>query len=108
VIRKRTRSDYEFSDLGQELTWRLCWQHTAMLIDDRRGNCVWDISGISRQQAEQIAAGLAARHWPPDAARMPGSPRPTRRDRGMDAASSEDLAGAAVRPAGQAGGRARQ
>ena len=42
-----------------------------MLIDDRRGNCVWDITGISRQRAGQIAAGLAADHWPPDAARLP-------------------------------------
>ena len=71
VIRQRTRSDYEFPDLGQELTWRLSWQHTTMLIDDRRGNCVWDITGISRQRAGQIAAGLAADHWPPDAARLP-------------------------------------
>jgi hypothetical protein len=71
VIRQRTRSDYEFPDLGQMLTWRLSWQHTTMLIDDRRGNCEWDLTGISRQQAEQIAAGLAARHWPPDAVRLP-------------------------------------
>ena len=71
VIRQRTRSDYEFPDLGQMLTWRLSWQHTPMLIDDRRGNCEWDITAISRPQAEQIAAGLAARHWPPDAARLP-------------------------------------
>jgi hypothetical protein len=71
VIRQRTRSDYEFPDLGQMLTWRLCWRHTAMLIDDRRGNCEWDITGTSRRKAEQIAAGLAACNWPPDAARLP-------------------------------------
>jgi hypothetical protein len=71
VIRQRTRSDYEFPDRGQMLTWRLSWKHTPMLIDDRRGNCEWDITGISRQQSEQIAAGLAAGHWPPDAARLP-------------------------------------
>lgn len=71
VIRQRTRSDREFPDLGQMLTWRLWWQHTPMLIDDRRGNCEWDITGISRQQAEQIAGGLAAGHWPADAARLP-------------------------------------
>lgn len=71
VMRQRTRSDYEFPDLGQMLTSRLSWQHTTMLIDDRRGNCEWDITGISRQHAEQIAAGLAASHWPPDATRLP-------------------------------------
>jgi hypothetical protein len=47
------------------------WQHTPMLIDDRRGNCERDLTRISRQQAEQIAAGLATGHWPPDAARLP-------------------------------------
>ena len=36
---KHTRSDYEFPDLGQMLTWRLYWQHTPMLIDVWRGNC---------------------------------------------------------------------
>jgi len=58
VIRQRTRSDYPFPDLGQMLTWRLSWQHTAMLIDDQRGNCEFDIT--------------------PDAARLPwvASPHP--------------------------------
>ncbi len=42
-----------------------------MLVDDRRWNCEWDIAGIRRQQAGQIAAGLAAGHWPADAARLP-------------------------------------
>ncbi len=36
-----------------------------------QGNCEWDLAAISRQEAEQIAAGLAADHWPPDAARLP-------------------------------------
>jgi len=49
------------------LTWRLSWIHTAMLIDDRRGTCDWDITTISCREAEQIAAG----RWPPDAARLP-------------------------------------
>jgi hypothetical protein len=40
------------------------WQHNAMLIDGRRGNCVWDIAGVSRPQAEQIAAGMAAGRGP--------------------------------------------
>ena len=42
-----------------------------MLIDDVRGNCIEDITEISRRGAGQIAAGLAARHWPADAARLP-------------------------------------
>ncbi len=57
VIRQRTRSDYPFPDLGQMLTWRLSWQHTAMLIDDQRGNCEWDITPVTREKAGQIAAG---------------------------------------------------
>jgi len=60
------------------LTWRLSWQHTAMLIDDQRGNCVFDITPVTREKARQIAAGLAARDWPPDAAALPwvASPYP--------------------------------
>jgi hypothetical protein len=42
-----------------------------MLVDERRGNCIEDIAEISREEAEQIAAGLAARAWPTDAARLP-------------------------------------
>ena len=53
------------------MTWQLCWQHTPMLVDDRRGNCIEDIAEVGREEAEQIAAGLAARCWPPDAARLP-------------------------------------
>jgi hypothetical protein len=71
VIRQRTRSDYPFPDLGQAMAWRLWWEHTPVLIDDVRGNCIEDITEISRRGAEQIAAGLAARHWPADAARLP-------------------------------------
>lgn len=77
VIRQRDRSDHDypdighFPDIGQQMIWQLWWEHTTMLIDDRRGNCVWDITEISRAEAEQITAGLAARNWPPDAARLP-------------------------------------
>jgi hypothetical protein len=42
-----------------------------MLVDDRRGNCEWDLAEISRAEAGQIAAELAHRHWPADAARLP-------------------------------------
>ena len=72
MIRQRTRSDHEFPDLGQMLTWQLCWKHTPMLVDDRRGNCEW---GPHRDQppagTSRSRPGLAARHWPPDAARLP-------------------------------------
>ena len=77
AIRQRTRSDHDypdighFPDIGQAITWQLWWQHTPLLVDDRRGNCIEDIAEISRAEAEQIAAGLAARSWPPDAARLP-------------------------------------
>jgi hypothetical protein len=71
VIRQRTRSDHDYPDIGQQMTWRLWWEHTAMLVDDARGNCDYDLDEISRDEAGQIAAGLAARHWPPGAARLP-------------------------------------
>ena len=69
VIRQRTRSDYEFPDLGQMLTWRLSWQHTTMLIDDRRGNWEWDLTGIEppASRADRRRAGgppLAAGRGP--------------------------------------------
>ena len=51
------------------MTWRLCWEHTAMLVEEAHGGADADIAEISRAEAEQITAGLAARHWPPDAVR---------------------------------------
>ena len=42
-----------------------------MLAGDVRGNCIEDITEISRRGAGQIAAGLAAPPWPADAARLP-------------------------------------
>ena len=36
------------------------------------GDQVEDLAEIGREEAEQIAAGLAARSWPPDAARLYG------------------------------------
>jgi hypothetical protein len=53
------------------MTWRLRWEHTAMLVEEAHGGADADIAGISRAEAEQITAGLAARHWPPEAARLP-------------------------------------
>ena len=77
VIRQRDRNDHDYPDIGhfpdtgQQMTWRLWWEHTAMLVEDARGSCDYDLAEISRGEAEQIAAGLAAPHWPPDAARLP-------------------------------------
>jgi hypothetical protein len=77
VIRQRTRSDHDylgsghFPDRGQQMTWQLCWEHTSMLVEEAHGGADEDIAEISRAEAEQIMAGLAARHWPPQAARLP-------------------------------------
>ncbi len=76
-IRQRDRSDYDypgighFPDTGQQMTWRLWWEHTAMLVEEARDGCDFDLAEISRGEGEQIAAGLTAGHWPPDAARLP-------------------------------------
>ena len=71
VIRRRTRSDYPYPDRGQMMTWRLRWEHTAMLVEEAHGGADADIGEITRAGAEQITAGLAARHWPPEAVRLP-------------------------------------
>jgi hypothetical protein len=76
VIRQRTRSDHDypgfghFPDRGQQMTWRLCWEHASMLVEEAHGGADADIAEINRAEAEQITAGLAARYWPPDAARL--------------------------------------
>jgi hypothetical protein len=71
VIRQRTRSDYPDPDLGQQMTWRLCWEHTTMLAEEAHGGADANIAEITRAEAEQITAGLAARYRPPEAARLP-------------------------------------
>jgi len=77
VIRQRDRSDHDypdvghFPDIGQQMTWQLWWKHTAMLVEEAHGGCDYDLTEISRAEAEQIAATLAAHYWPPDAARLP-------------------------------------
>ena len=60
-----------FPDIGQQMTWQLCWEHTPKLVEEAHGGADEDIAEISRAEAEQITAGLAARYWPPDAARLP-------------------------------------
>jgi hypothetical protein len=71
VARQRTRSDHRYPDAGEEMTWRLNWEHTTLLIEDARGECIYDIVEISRDRAEQIMADLAHRYWPPAAAELP-------------------------------------
>ena len=77
VIRQRTRSDHDypgigqFPDRGQMMTWRLCWEHTAMLVEEAHGGADADIAEITRTEAGQITTRLAARHWPPDTVRLP-------------------------------------
>ena len=53
------------------MTWRLCWEHTTMLVEEAHGGCDHDLAEISRAEAEQIAAWLAAHYWPSAAARLP-------------------------------------
>lgn len=71
VIRERARSDYQFPDLGQQLSWQLSWEHTTLLAEDARSEGTSDVVPVSRDDAERIAAGLAVRYWPPDAAHLP-------------------------------------
>jgi hypothetical protein len=71
VIRQRTRSDYPDPDLGQQMTWRLRWEHTTMLAEEAHGGTDANIAEITRAEAEQITAGLAARYRPPEAAWLP-------------------------------------
>jgi hypothetical protein len=77
VIRRRTRSNRSYTglglipDLGQQMTWHLCWEHITKLAEEAHGGADQDITEISRDQAELIIAELAARYWPPEAARLP-------------------------------------
>jgi hypothetical protein len=71
VIRQRIRSDCPYPDRGQMMTWRLRWEHTAMLVEEAHGGADADIAEITRAEAGQITAGLAARHWPPETVRLP-------------------------------------
>jgi hypothetical protein len=71
VIRARTRSDHRFPDLGQQLGWSLSWEHTTVLAEEARGECGYDVVPVSRDDAGQLAASLALRYWPPEAAQLP-------------------------------------
>lgn len=77
VIRQRDRSDHDypgfgrFPDTGQQMIWRLYWEHTSKLAEEAHGGADEDIVEISRAEAEQITAGLAACNRPLDAAWLP-------------------------------------
>jgi hypothetical protein len=71
VIRRRTRSDRRYPDLGEQMAWRLCWEHTTLLSEDGRGSCVYHIAQAARADAEQLMATLASCYWPPAAAELP-------------------------------------
>src|SRR5260370_42160539 len=77
AIRQRTRSDRDYPGIGhfphrgQMMTWHLAWEFTAMLVEEAHGGADPHVAEVSRAEAGQITAGLAARHWPPDAARLP-------------------------------------
>jgi len=71
VIRERSRSDHRYPDLGEQLGWRLSWEHTTVLAEEARGECDHDLTQIGQGDAERIAASLAGRYWPPDAAQLP-------------------------------------
>jgi hypothetical protein len=42
-----------------------------VLAEEARGECGHDVTPIGRDEAERIAASLAGRYWPPDAAQLP-------------------------------------
>ncbi len=72
VIRQRTRSDYGPLNRVEIMTWQLDWHHTRLLAEiSSGGSCIEDLVPVSRRDAGQITATLAARHWPRDAARLP-------------------------------------
>jgi hypothetical protein len=75
------------------MTCRLWWKPTPMLVDGRRGNCDEDLAEVSRAEAEQIAAELAAGSCPPDAARLPWVASANPDWHLVDPAYYEDLAG---------------
>ena len=70
MIRERSRSDHRYPGLGEQLTWRLSWEHTAVLAEEARGECGHDLTQIGQGDAERIAASLAGRYWLPDAAQL--------------------------------------
>jgi hypothetical protein len=60
------------------MTWQLWCAHTTMPIEETRASCDYDLTKITQDQAETIAAELAAPigHSTPHGS--PGSPTPIR------------------------------
>jgi hypothetical protein len=58
VIRQRDRSDHDYPDIGhfpdtgQQLTWRLWWEHTSKLVEEALGGADADLAETSRAEAE--------------------------------------------------------
>ena len=77
VIRQRDRSDHDYPGFGRFPDTRAADDLAAVLgahpklVEEAHGGADEDIAEISRDEAEQITAGLAAWHWPPGAARLP-------------------------------------
>jgi hypothetical protein len=71
VIRQRARSDHEYPDLGQIITWDLRWQWTPILVQEARDGADCDVTRISRDKAEELITSLARKYWPPEALRLP-------------------------------------
>ncbi len=70
------------------MTWRLWWEHTSMLVEEAHGGTDANIAEISRDEVEQITAGLAARNWRPTQPGCPGWPAPTRDDTAQHSAGA--------------------
>ena len=71
VIRQRTRSDHDFPDIGQILTWEPCWQWTPILVEEARDGAGCQVRRVSQNDAEPIMASLVGRHWPAEALALP-------------------------------------
>jgi hypothetical protein len=71
VIRQRIRSDLEFPDLGQILTWEPFWQWTPILAQQARGEADCEITQVSRGTADEIIRSLIRRRWPDEALGLP-------------------------------------
>jgi len=78
VIRQRTRSDQEYPDLGQLISWDMRWQWTSILVEEEHGGADCHLTRTSQDGAELIIASLARRYWYGRHCKSPGSGPPTR------------------------------
>lgn len=63
VIRRRTRSDQDYPDLGQLIGWDMRWRQTSILVEEEHGGAGCDVTPASQDGAELIIASLARRYW---------------------------------------------